>query len=227
MDKMTNRTGLWAAIISLLSILVWFFSFGIIAAQGPLFFWTTPQDYYLYATGHNLFFHELAKAFMLVFSLSFFVLHFSLFESRKAGQGFMGRVGLSFLGMFALLSSIHYFWQLSTVRLNLARGTTNGLEHFLQANPTSASLALNMLGWTLLLGLSSFFFIFFFKKADGQRWLRIFHILNAVFCLLALIGFLWPYDPLTFVSINTGVGGAITLISIWGLRYFLRLLKAG
>jgi hypothetical protein len=119
--------------------------------------------------------------------------------------------------MFALLSAIHYFGQVSAVRLSIEHGSTNGLEHFLQANPTSFSLAIDMLGWTVMLGLGSFFLGILFNKSGRQKWLKRFHFINAFFCLLALIGFLLQIDLLTFPAINIGVGGCITVIAVLGL----------
>lgn len=205
-----------AALLSLISILVWFVSFGMIAADGPLFFWSTPDAYYKYFAENSQLWQNLAKAFMLVFSLGFLVLHISLYEIQAENRKFPGKIGLIFLSMFALLSGLHYFAQLSSVRLSIEQGSTIGLEHFLQANPASFSLAVNMLGWTLLLGLASLFMGMLFPGSGRQRWLKYFHFINAIFCLFALIGYMFHLDALTFPAINIGVGGCITVITVLG-----------
>lgn len=217
MNKMPQLIGKWAAIISLFSILVWFVSFGMIAADGPLFYWTTPEAYFEYAVGRPQWWQNLAKTFMLIFSIGFFVMHVSFYEMQEISRKFAGKLGLSFLAMFALLSSMHYFIQISTVRLNIAAGSTEGLEHFIQANPNSFSLGINMLGWTIMLGLASLFLGLQFKNKGRQKWLKIFHFINAFFCLLAMVGFVLHMDVVTFPAINMGVGGCITVISVLGL----------
>lgn len=217
---MINNTGKWAALVAILSVIVWFVSFILIAASGPLFFWSTPDVYYQIASSNDLSAEYLAKAFMLIFSIAFFIIHFSLFELASPEKRFAGKIGLTFLGMFTLLSSIHYFMQISIVRLNLNSGNTDGLEHFLQANPTSAILAINMLGWTLMLGIASFFFGFMFENKGRQKWLRNFHFINSFCCFMALTGFLLRYDLLTFPAINLGVGASITVISVLGFLIF-------
>jgi Na+-driven multidrug efflux pump len=77
-----------------------------------------------------------------------------------------------------------------------------------------------MLGWTLMLGIASFFFAFMFENKGRQKWLRNFHFINSFCCLLALIGFLLRYDLLTFPAINLGVGASISVISVLGYLIF-------
>jgi hypothetical protein len=217
MQYIVSTTGKWAALISIFSILIWFVSFGMIAASGPLFFWTTPEAYYDYFTRNSMFWQELAKSFMLIFSIAFMVLQFSFYERAEAAKKFVGKLGLVFMAMFTLSSAIHYFAQLSSVRLSIEQGTLQGLEHFLQANPASFSLAINMLGWTLMLGLGSFFMGLMFNQSGRQKWFKVFHFINSFFCTLALIGFTLQIDALTFPAINIGVGGCITVIAVLGL----------
>ena len=227
MDASARRTGILAAWICLASIVVWFFSFGMIAASGPLFQWTDASSYYQYVKEYPSIVPDLAKGFMIIFSLAFWVMHLSFTESMQPANRFYSKLGIAFLSLFALLSAMHYFIQISTVRIHIARDTTAGLDQFLQANPSSASLAITMLGWTVMLGLGSLFFGLSLERKGRQSVLRLFHFLNAGFALLALIGFLLPNDPLTFLAINVGVGGCITLIPILVLLYFLRMRKTG
>jgi uncharacterized Tic20 family protein len=222
---MKNTIGKWAALFSLISILMWFISFGMIAAGGPLFYWSSAEAYYEFVGNHTQFWQNLAKAFMLVFSIGFFVMHFALYEIRRTERSLAGGLGLTFLAMFALLSSLHYFVQVSSVLLSIRQGSTAGLEHFLQANPASFSLAVNMLGWTIMLGLGSFFIALMFESTGREKWFRIFHFINSFFCLTGLIGFLFQIDALTFLSMNAGVGGCITVLSVLGLLYFRKTAK--
>jgi hypothetical protein len=52
---------------------------------------------------------------------------------------------------------MHDFRQITAVRLNVVAGRVEGLEHFVQANPYSILSAINMLGWSVFLGLASLF----------------------------------------------------------------------
>ena len=68
------------------------------------------------------------------------------------------RIALSLGIGFAVLAGLFYFVQITAVRWSVQLGETTGLEQIIQANPLSALAAMNMLGWTLFLGLASLFF---------------------------------------------------------------------
>jgi len=82
---------------------------------------------------------------------------------------------------------MNYFVQFSVVRLSILKGQFEGLEQFVQWNPNSAFYSLNLLGWTLFLGLSSFFIAPIFlkeKKGNLIKWLLI---LNGITCVLGTV----------------------------------------
>jgi hypothetical protein len=125
--------------------------------------------------------------------------------------------------VFATLSCIHYFVQLSSVRINLDNGITSGMEHFVQANPLSIMTSIDMLGWTFFLGLSSIFTAFSVKWNDRLgKWIRFAFLVNGISCFLALTGYLMQIDVLTFVFINLGVGGAMMIASVSTATLFYR-----
>ncbi len=75
----------------------------------------------------------------------------------------------------------------------------SGLEHFIQSNPTSFLSSVNMLGWTLFLGLSTFFLYAGLFKQSGIKGIRLGLLVNAVSCLFGGTGYLFQIDLLTFV----------------------------
>ncbi|MFD1706444.1 hypothetical protein ACFSCZ_06705 [Siminovitchia sediminis] len=82
----------------------------------------------------------------------------------------------------AAFSSMNYFVQFTAVRLSIGNGQLEGLEQFVQWNPTSAFYSINLLGWTLFLGLASFFMSpVFMKEKRGNLIQRLF-ILNGITC---------------------------------------------
>lgn len=93
--------------------------------------------------------------------------------------------GVSFV---VLLNGIHYFAQLSAVRLNLLAGRSAGLEHFVRGNPYSILSAINMLGWTVFLGLASLFVAPVFSGARLEGMIRSVSLLNGLFCLGGAVG---------------------------------------
>jgi len=80
------------------------------------------------ATGH--FFQHLAYLFMLLagplYLLVINAYHAYAPESKKV----LVRISLLFALSFSILSGLHYFVQLSSVRLHLAGGNFEGMEPF-------------------------------------------------------------------------------------------------
>ncbi len=105
---------------------------------------------------------------MLLFGPAYVLLLCAIYGLAGDEKRVLARVSLCFGVAFAALTGIHYFVQLSAVRLSISRGETQGLEQIVQANPLSAFSAINMLGWTFFLGSSSLFVAPLFKGADSR-----------------------------------------------------------
>jgi len=219
MKTIAVKTGKISAWITALSFFIWILAFILIAVSSPLFYWSGLEDYIQFHGESSQFPAYLAKGFMLLFALSYPVLLLSLQESLS-GDRFYCRIGWAFALLFSLSTSLHYFVQISAMRFAMEAGTYEGLEHFLQANPTSFLSSVNMLGWTLMLGISSLFMWAAFRGRKKGRILKNAFLLCGISCLLAAVGYLAQYDPLTFVCINIGSGGALMAISLSSIRYF-------
>lgn len=222
MNNIILKTGRLSAIICLTSFVVWVISFIGIAVQSPLFYWTNIEDYIQYFNNNSQFFQYLAKTFMIIFCLSYMILVMVLFEITEQDRKILSKIAVVFSVMFALLSTAHYFVQISTVRFALESKTYTGLEHFLQSNPLSFSSSLNMLGWTLFLGLSSLFLFMGLKTNPKATGLNIGLLICTFSCLFGGIGFIFRIDILTFIFMNLGIGVTFFVITISGMK----LLKA-
>lgn len=220
MNNIILRTGKLSAIICLVSFIVWVVSFIGIAVQSPLFYWTNIEDYIQYFNSNSQFFQYLAKTFMIIFSLAYMVLTMVLYEFTSTERKILSKIAIVFSVMFALLSSVHYFVQISSVRFAISDKAYSGLEHFLQSNPASFSSSLNMLGWTLFLGLSSLFLYLGLKNIVQAKGLKIGLLINAISCLFGGIGFILRIDILTFIFMNLGIGAAFFIITISGIKFF-------
>ncbi|MBN1950267.1 MAG: hypothetical protein JW801_03635 [Bacteroidales bacterium] len=225
MNKTLVLAGLWSSGLCLLSFIIWMVSFTGIALSAPLFSWTDLEGYVSYVHHQNQFFQYLAKSFMILFSLAFMALAFVYYEFASAEKKILARLALAFAVLFALVSSVHYYVQLTAVRFSIGAGHYEGLEHFLQANPTSFLASVNMLGWTLFLGLSSLFLYLSLKPGLTNHGIRMGLLANAISCLSAGVGFLLQVDVITFIFINIGVGGACILLTFSSVRFFLHLKK--
>jgi hypothetical protein len=218
MNTTSSKIGFWSALTMLITFVTWIICFVGIAATSPLFIWSDLGSYIEYYRSNDQLFQNIAKASMLVFGPAYIILLNSFHETVSENRKQLTRLGLLFGLLFTALSSVHYFVQLSAVRLNLDKGITDSMEHLVQANPLSVMTSIDMLGWTLFLGLSSLFMFSSFKGL--QRWISIGFLINGISCILAMVGYLFQIDILTFTCINLGVGGAMILVSITSLNHF-------
>mgnify|MGYP007011824536 CR=1 FL=1 len=225
MNRIVLNSGLWSATICLAAFIVWIISFVAIAIQASLFFWTNMENYIEYVENSSQFFQYLAQGFMILFSLAYMVLTLVLSEFALSQRKLFAKIAIVFAIMFALVSSIHYFVQISYVRFAIANNEYLGLEHFLQSNPTSFLSSVNMLGWTLFLSLSTLFLYFGLGSISLQKGIRIGLLINTASCFLGGIGYLFQIDLLTFIFINLGVGLGFILITFSSIKFFLRLIN--
>lgn len=220
MNYLILKTGRLSALICLISFAIWIISFTGIALSSPLFYWTNLTEYIDYVNKYPQFFPNLAKSFLIVFSLAYMMLIFVFHEFTSKERQLFAKLAMAFALIFALVSSVHYFIQISTVRFAIEGQDYTGLEHFLQAKPTSFISSMNMIGWTLYLGLSTLFAYLSFRNKTGKRLLKFGLLSNTISCLLAGIGYLFQIDSITFIFINIGMGGSMIIISIAAIKMF-------
>lgn len=220
MNRNILNLGFWSAVICLTSFIIWIISFTGIAIQAPLFKWTNIYDYLHFVNSNSQFFQYLAKSFMIVFSLAYMLLTIAFQEITITELKIYTKIGVVFACMFALVSSVHYFVQVSSVRFAISQGELAGLEHILQSNPASSMLSVNMIGWTLFLGLSTFFMYRGITPDDEAKRLKPGLLISMLSCLFGGIGYLLQIDLLTIVFMNLGIGLGLTLFVYSSVRYF-------
>lgn len=225
MTLLSAKLGFWASLASAVLFLVFTVCFIAIAAVNPLFSWTNLADYIAYTEKYNQVWKYIAQSAMLFFTALYIIMLDSLYDFTNADKKPLVRIALVFGAIFAALVSLHYFVQLSSVRLNLAKGHLEGIEQFLQSRPDSAISAINMLGWSLFFGLSSLFVAPVFGDSRLERWIRRLFFLNGAVCLLAGIAFVIDNIALVFLTINFGMGGAVIAITILMTLFFRRKMR--
>jgi len=220
MKNISNKVAFWASIFLLVAFSVWILSFVGIAIQSSFFIWTNMEDYMVHYRSAGHFYQHLAYVFMLLTGPAWLLIIHGYYEISPVSVKALCRISLLFAMGFAILSSLHYFVQLGAVRLNLAADRWDHMEPFIQANPLSVMTSVDMLGWTLFLGISSLFMVPFFTGRDSGKFLKYAFLLNGISCLLAAIGYLFQIDLLTFVCINLLTGGAMVVIAAGSLKLF-------
>lgn len=223
MNNLSYRIGIWSAQLLVFTFVIWIVCFIGIATTSPLFYWTNLPDYIDYFKSNSQHFQNIAKSSMLLFGPLYVLLINSYYDYAAENKKVLVRISLLFGLAFAILSSIHYFVQLTTVRINIEQGHFDGLGHLVQANPHSVMSSVNMLGWTLFLGLSSFSIFPVFKGDRFDKIIGYAFLFNGISCFLGGVGYLFHIDLLTFVFMNLGLGGAVMTFSIASISLFKRL----
>lgn len=218
------RVGFWSALAIVVSFAVFTLCFVAILLTSPPFFWEDLPGYLAYVAEHDQLFQNLARLAMLLFGPLFVLLLASIHELARGEKRFMARISICFGLMFATLTGVNYFVQLTAVRMSILSGHTSGLDQIVQGNPYSAMSAMNMLGWSLFLGLSSLFIAPVFSRAKLERLIGVSFLLNGVFCLLGGIGYLMDIAVLVFLTVNFGMGGAV-LVAATSLCLLFRRME--
>ncbi|MCB8920025.1 MAG: hypothetical protein H6662_00445 [Ardenticatenaceae bacterium] len=212
--KLAARLGFWSAIVIAVIFILFPICYVAILQIGGVFEWTNLADYTTVSHDPTAIYRHAAQAMILLFTLLYVILLSVIYEFLPASKRMWGRTSLLFGLGFAVLSGSHYFMQISTVRLNLTRGTTEGLTQFVQANPAAAIAAINMLGVTLFLGLSSLFIAPVFDNGRIERIIKIAFYGNAISCLLGGVAFIFDWVALIFLTVNLGMGAAVLVAAI-------------
>jgi len=218
--SLAAQIGNMSAIMAITAITVYMLSFFAILIVNPLYVWSDFTHFLAYQQQHPQSFKYIAQAMMLIFPLLYLLMLNSALDTRPIDMQFAMRAALLLALGFAVLAGMHYWVQITAVRMNIDKGTPDGLLQFIQAKPDSAMAAINMLGWTLFYGLSSLFAAPAFNAGKVDRALRWAFVINGVNCLVGGIAYMLDMTMIVAVSMNLVLGGCMLAISILMLMHF-------
>jgi hypothetical protein len=225
MKKLSIKLGYWSSLICIATFVIWTICFVAIFKINPIFQWTNLADYINYTTNYNQLFKYLAQFAMLLFAPAFLIMLHSINDYVSEDKKILSRISICFATIFAACIGIHYFVQISSVRLSIAHGQIAGLEQFIQVNPTSGIAGINMVGWTLFFSLSSFFIAPVFSWSRLNKVIKYAFISNGIICVLGGIGFVFDNIILIFLTLNLGMGAATLTATIALLMFFRQLQR--
>jgi hypothetical protein len=226
-NSLAIKLGYWSAILTIVTFGLFTIAFVAIPLTGPLFIWSNLADYLVYVRSGHTSYQDLARLMMLLFGPLLVILFASIHELSTDERRLLARIALYFAVIFTTLTAINYFIQLSAVRLAIQKDAIGGLEQIVQANPISAVAAINVLGWSLFLGLASLFMAPVFAGKGLQRFISICLWINSVMCLLGGIGYVLDNAALVFLTLNFGMGGAVFGLAVGLAMFFRRLQRSG
>jgi len=223
--KNSIKIGFGASIVAALALLMFSACFFIILTTQKFSTWTDIQDYIDLAVKNNQTSKYIAQFCALVFGISYQIILYCIVDNVSPEKKIFAKISTSFSTVFLTLIGINYFLQLTYVRFGIESSNTSGLEQWIMFNPNSVSLSIAMLGWTVLFGLSS---LFASRAIEGMRLaktIRILFLLNGFFCLLGGFGFVFQFVMLVNFTMNIGMGGTMTALTICLSIYFGRKLQ--
>lgn len=220
MDVFKKRIGFYAGVLLLSSTMSFAGCLFALFTINPPFEWTTLSEYIAYCQTYDQSLKHIAQASMIVLIVSLLVAIAVIDDMVQTEKKLFSKFSFIFIAISATLISMGYFVQLTAVRWHFASGTADGLAHFVQFYPHSATLAIIMLGYTLFLGLSSVTILPALNSLAPIRGLKTGFAINAVACGLSLVGFLFQIIPLILFATNIGNGIAFLIIGAGLLRCF-------
>lgn len=220
--SLSAQIGNVSALMAITAITVYMLSFFAILIVNPLYVWSDFSGYLAYQQQHPQLFKHIAQAMMLLYPLLFVLMLNSALDTRPIETQTALRTGLHFALGFAVLVAMHYWVQISAVRMNLDKGTPEDLLQFIQAKPDSAMSAINMLGWTLFYGLSSLLVAPAFSGSKIENALRWALVINGVNGITGGIAYLLGLTLIVGITMNLVLGGCMLAISVLMLMLFSR-----
>ena len=224
MNRLSIQIGFYSAILTVFVLLVYTVSFVFLLGSNPPV-WTDMTNYILSTREPWHFFYTLCQLTSFLAAPLFLVLVVCLYDYVSEDKKVLVRISICFAGVFTVLSSAHYFIQLSIVRQVTTETNLNLIEPFVQLNPSSVSFAVAMLGWTLLLGLSSLFIAPIFDGGRLENVLKYSFIAGGLFCVLGTFGYVFEIVELLILFFCM-MGSMLLLVSISLSVLFFRMHKA-
>lgn len=225
MKNISCKIGYWSAVSLTVFFITWIVCFVGIAVTSPMYFWDGLPHYLSYISTYNQSFAVVAKLAMLFFGPVYLLLIHSFYDCSSEKQRPLLRIAVLFALAYAITSSLHYFVQLTSVKFSIENNLTDGIVHFLQANPYSFLISVNMLGWSFFLGFSSLFMAMSFNNGYLSKWFKYSFYVLFISCIAAGIGYSLQIKWMIFLFVNVGTGGSLLAVSFTSVKYFKVLWK--
>ena len=225
MNRIALKAGYISSVIGIATFVLYTFCFIAILVVNPIFIWTNFENYIMSVQTTNQIFKHIAMFLMIVYGVCFLIQVCSISEIAVKAKKYFAKLAELFGIGFLTLISINYFVQLTTVRMQVYTGQTDGLEQFIQANPVSGMAAINMLGWTIFFGLSCIFAGLALGNTKIEKVIKYAFLSNGVMMFLGLIGYLFDISVVVFLCMNLGMGSAILIATIPLCYLFKKVIK--
>ncbi len=169
-------------------------------------------------------FASVFSAITIFSALGILVLFAVLFSYAAVERKLFGLVALSFCILFTGMTTINRFVHLAVVRPSLAANRAAGLEWFLPYGSNSVMFSLEILGWSVFLGLACLFAAFIFHLDRLERGLFWSVLVIALLNLASTLSLFTGNGLFTFLGLAAW-GPGLTLACILLIVLFRRRLR--
>lgn len=220
-ELLSSKIGYGVSIINIFVLIVFTASFILISIVNPIYIWDGLQGFVAYTQANNQTLKYIAQSSMLLFSVFWVILNTLYSPKITEEKKYLFELSKKFGLLFAGLTAINYFIQISTLRTALNNKAFDGLNNIIMSNPNSMILGINMLGWTLFFGLSNFFFALSLEKnTKPERLLKRFLLIQSLVLILGMFAFIFNVIILTFITMNLFLGLTLFLTSYYLYKNF-------
>ncbi len=208
MNALSLKIGYCAAILSIITGIGYGIGLILSFAVAPAPAWTNLTEYAASVSSANLALGSIAQLMGFLSIPLNVILFCCIHDATPNDKRALSQIALAFMLCYAAIGGITYFLQFTVIRSDLAAGRLQGLEQFMEANPTAAVNAIGVLAWNVFLGLAWSFAALVFSGSRLEKNLQL---------CLGLMG---------AISLIGGVGYAVELYAIYAL-YLIGIAVTG
>jgi hypothetical protein len=218
------KIGFWSAVLLVILTIGYTIGMGALFTVMPAEYLMDIRDFAAKISGVYKNFFSLCQATAFLIGPVYMVLLCCINESTPNEKKILSRIAINFGIIFTVLICMSYYIQFTTVRQSILIGQLEGLEQFTSFNPRSATNAINLLGWTLFLGLSSLFIAPTFSNSKLENVIKWSFIINGIVCVLGAIAFVFEISWYLMLS-TLIMTVTFTIASISLCLFFKRMVK--
>ncbi|MBB6451678.1 hypothetical protein HNQ94_000099 [Salirhabdus euzebyi] len=208
------RLGYWGAVLFTITGILYGVSMGVLLSKYPIPKYIDLEQYLMEVDNKFIDLYSFSQGFAFVSTLLFVfflcTVHLCVQQTKK----FISLLSICFGSAFMILACINYFVQFSIVRQSIHLGVTQNLENLVQFNPNSLMNAINMLAWTLFLGLTCLLLGFLFKGVGIKLYTNLSFFVTSLFCLIGFFGFVFNEQFLLLIF-QLGMTAGLTVSAIF------------
>ena len=182
-----RKLGLWSVIGLTVVGYLYAALYLLFAILFPMQVWNGMADFASYFSGAYAIMFTIIQICAFSISLLMFLFGAVVYQAAPQGKKAIGLAGFGATAVFFTFSCFHYVVQWTSVRAGLHSGNLAGLDMFVMSNFDSPLSVVNVIGWTLLLGIASLCFTASFPGGGRMKAIRAGFLMNGLACIFTFV----------------------------------------